>query len=334
MRGDGEGESEAARKNGGKLNNDIKITRPKFVKASAAFDAAVAGVSPYNLTDIAGVFLKEDGELIVYPAIYKHISKIFQLFIIELWGCNWNCRWCVNKFTSLKDMTPLIVSIDEIIGLTTSMCSDSNAPVMFVIGGGEPSLQKTEVLNLIKSLKTRKTSYIVNLETNGSFINEHFIDKANNFGLDRITISFRNPDNKWHKWYTGHSNQSTINALKLVTEKFKGLAVVTLSLFSEIDIPIFKNICKFLYEINPNFVIRISCPLHDIHEYEECYEKRRNKAEEIASLYFDRVVQNPNERLPIEMMRYKIERDERGGMNILKSWEHKIKKRKEAMKHG
>ena len=97
MRGDGEGESEAARKNGGKLNNDIKITRPKFVKASAAFDVAVDGVSPYNLTDIAGVFLKEDGELIVYPAIYKHISKIFQLFIIELWGCNWNCRWCVNK---------------------------------------------------------------------------------------------------------------------------------------------------------------------------------------------------------------------------------------------
>jgi len=92
--------------------------------------------------------------------------------------------------------------------------------------------------------------------------------------------------------------------------------------------------CKFLYEINPNFVIRISCPLHDIPEYEECYEKRRNKAEEIASLYFDRVVQNPNERLPIEMMRYKIERDERGGMNIRKSWEHKIKKRKVAMKHG
>ncbi|MCD6203308.1 MAG: twin-arginine translocation signal domain-containing protein, partial [Methanophagales archaeon] len=46
-----------------KLNSDIKMTRREFIKASAAFGAAAAGV-PYSLTDITNVFLKEDGELV------------------------------------------------------------------------------------------------------------------------------------------------------------------------------------------------------------------------------------------------------------------------------
>jgi len=193
MKGDGEGESEGTRKNDyGKLNNDIKISRRAFIKTTTAFGAAVAGI-PYNLTDITDI-LKEDGELMMYPVVYEFkyefesIWKLpFERFIcIETWGCNWNCRWCPIKFSSLKKVNPISIEIDEITDLLLNFNGDTSETAV-VIAGGEPLLQKEEVLNLIDSLKT-ETKYTVILATNGSLVEEDFIDRANDLGLDRFMI--------------------------------------------------------------------------------------------------------------------------------------------------
>ncbi|MEA2032231.1 MAG: radical SAM protein [Euryarchaeota archaeon] len=176
MKGDGEGGSEGAYENDyGKLNNDIKITSRKFVKESAAFGAAVAGI-PYNLTNIVDI-LKEDGELVMYPIIYSSEYRLARqlpfkrLITIELWGCNWNCKWCPVKFFSSKNMTPIVIPIEQIIGLLLNF-GDDRSSTMLAISGGEPLLQKEEVLKLIASLKTR-TNYTVILATNGSFVEEN-----------------------------------------------------------------------------------------------------------------------------------------------------------------
>jgi len=82
-----DGKGEKSLKNGGKLNNEIKVTRRKFVKTTAAFGAAVAGIPPFNLTDIADIVLKDDGELIMslwkqtYPIpINKAIYYFYPFF--------------------------------------------------------------------------------------------------------------------------------------------------------------------------------------------------------------------------------------------------------------
>jgi len=311
------------------------LTRRRFVKTSAAVGAAVGGIPLYNLTDIADIILKEEGELILYPHLHRFMNKIFQVLNIKLMGCNWNCQWCTNKFPPFEDGTPLMISIGEIIDLSSSVCLDGNIPVLFAISGGEPLLQKAEVLMLIKSLK-RKNNYTVELDTNGSLINEDFIDKANDLDLDRINISFRSLDDNWHKWYTGgQSIQNTIDALRLVTEKFNGLAVVSITLFPVMDVIKFEDMCKFLHKINPDFLIRISCPYNDKHECDDCYLKKINKTGGIALQYFHRVMPDPNyldKFLPIEMVQYKIGRDEIGRINLLKSWEWK--KEKEVMNYG
>ena len=337
MKGDGEGESGGTRKsNSGKLNSDIKMTRREFIKASAAFGAAAAGV-PYNLTDITNLFLKEDGELVIYPVIneikYKFMRKLAffdHIICIKPWGCNWNCRWCPMKIAPYENMRPVIMSIDQIIDLLPYLGVDSSSKTMVAISGGEPLLQKEELLKLITSLKRK--NYTVMLFTNGSLIEEGFIDRANEVGLDQINISFYALDDKLHRWYTGYSNRDTIYALKLVSESFEGLTTVSIVLFNYMDIISFEKICRFLHKIDSNFALRIACPIHNAYEHEKCNKEKRRKADEIASRYFCTIIRNEYFSEKIIMKRYQIEKGENNCLKLVKRWERE--RTKEAMKYA
>lgn len=327
MKGDGEGGSEGAHENDyGKANNEIKVTRHKFVKTTAAFGAAVAG-SPYNLTDITNIFLKEDGELIMYPSVneYKWIESTKKLPFefercvnIHCWGCNWNCKWCSMKFSIFKDMTPIIMSIDNLMYLLISLENKKRIrKTLCSISGGEPLLQKEEVLKLIESLKM-KTNYTVVLSTNGSLLDEYFIDKANDLGLDGINISFRRLDGEWHKQYTdGAGIKSTIDALKLISKKFKGgLQMVSLIAWPELDTEMLEKMFKFLHEINPSFLIKIFRSRYPTLQEEE-WKRRYFEAKTIAWRYGLRVDQT-GEFYQIKSKRYLIKEDENGKVELIK----------------
>lgn len=316
--GNGEGESEGTRENDcEKPNNDLKVSRRRFIKASATF--GVAG-SSYNLTDITDIVLKEDGEVIMYPVIYEYEIVSGESYKkhrigIKLWGCNWKCKWCPTECCcGLKGVPPLGISIDKLTELLLTL--DGDATTMFTISGGEPLLQKEEVPKLIESVKKR-TNYSCGLATNGSLIEANFVEEANAVGLDTINISFYNLDDEWHKEYTGHSNQATINALKLVSDKFEGLTAVSLIPFSNVDTSTFNDMCEFLYRIKPDFAIKIYCPFYPDHEREEC-EKIRYKLDEIALQYFKRVDRSVYYTTQFKQIKYQIEEDERGYLNLVK----------------
>ena len=308
--------------------NDIKMNGCTFIRRSATFGAADAG-TPYNLIDITDLVFKEDWELMIYPIIhefkhdfageYKQSKLPFKrLICFKPWGCNWNCRWCPTKFSILKDMMPITMSIDQITELLLNFGNDTET--MAAISGGEPLIQKEEVLKSIKSLKMN-TNYRVMLLTNGSRIDEEFIENANNLDLDGIDISFYCLDDEWHRCYTGYSNKETINALKLLTERFKGLVVVTIVLFSNIDIATLKSMCKFLSEMNPDFVIKLRCPSIPSHEKEECERHKRQKAEEILLHFVKRMDRNFYFSKQINSIQYLIKGGENGHMDLVKNYE-------------
>ena len=276
--------------------------------------------------DIADIVLKQDGELTIYPVIYELkyglVRKVFKerFIFIKTWGCNWDCIRCPTKITPIKDVMPIRASIDQITELLLNFEGDA-ASTAIAISGGEPLIQKEELLKLIESIKT-KTSYTVMILTNGSLIDEDFVDKANDLGLDVIMISFYGLDNELHRWYTGYSNKDTINALKLVTERFEGKAVVSVVLFNYMDMVTFENMCKFLHKINPNFVIQILCS----HGEEEEFFKKYDEAEEMALRYFRRMDRSYYFSKQIKMIRYQIEEDESSRMNLVKEREWKMEK--------
>jgi MoaA/NifB/PqqE/SkfB family radical SAM enzyme len=236
-----------------------------------------------------------------------------------------------------KDMRPMIASIDKITGLLSDLEADKSS-TLIAISGGEPLLQKEAVLELIRSLKAN--NYVSMLFTNGSLIEDDFVSKVNEFGLNHINISFYALDDKWHRWYTGHSNKDTINALKLVTEKFEGFTTVTIILFNYMDMASLEDTCKFLYNLNQNFIVKIACPIHSAAEYENCVKERRLKAEEIALQYFDKIIRNDYYSERKILRRCQIVEDKSGHMKLSKSWEYESTKEamtfgwKEAMKYG
>jgi pyruvate-formate lyase-activating enzyme len=203
------------------------------------------------------------------------------------------------------------ISTDQIMDLLQKLGGDKET--MLTITGEEPLLQKEGILKSIKSVKS-KTNYIVMLETNGSLIEEDFIVKANDMSLDGVVLPFYDLEEERHRRYTGWSNRNTINALKMLTEKFKGQIVVYIVLFSHIDMLAFENMCKFLFEINPNFVIQILCS----HQKDEEFFKKYNEAKEIASNYFKRIDLSHYFSKEIKMIRYQIVEDEKGQMNLEK----------------
>lgn len=315
-------------------DHEIKMSRRAFSKAVIGFGAAAAGLPGYNLTDVTDVILKDDGGLVMYPVIpeykFELVNKLpfKRLICIEVWGCAWNCKLCCLKFS--KDGLPITMSVDQVMILLRRLGNDKDT--MLMVGGGEPLLQKNEVLKLIGSLKG-ETDYTVMITTNGLLVEENFIDRANDLSLDGINIPFRHIDDSWHKKITGgHSNKNIIKALKLVTERFKGRAVVTLPLYS-CNIEVFEETCKFLHGINPNFVIKVVSLFHDRYaedpeKYDggEC-EKVSQEFEEIALRYFNRMDRSGYFSKQIEYVTYQIKEEGIGKIGLAKRME--LKKRKE-----
>jgi len=296
------------------------LTRRRFVKTSVAVGAAAAGI-PFNLTDITDIALKEDGELLIYPVIYEYQYEFpngerpwFKRIIsVKLFGCDWNCKECPTKFYPSEGKIPMIISVDQIVDLLLSLNDDPET--LLLISGGEPLLQNGEVLKLIDSLKN-ETNYTVMLHTNGSLIEDDFVNKANDTSLDGIVIKLFGLDAEWHKWYTGYSNKDTIKALKLVTERFSGLSVVDLILHPQLDMTTLENMYVFLYEINPNFVITI-CPCH--HKHIKYNDEKRVKAEEISMQYFWQIDRTLSLSKQYKMTRYLIVKDESGHIDLSKN---------------
>jgi len=84
---------------------------------------------------------------------------------IRLQGCNLSCPWCdskyaVNASSTAKQMTPLQVYEDTMALLEPDLARN------VVITGGEPLLQKDEVLQLASSFI--ESGVFVEIETNGT----------------------------------------------------------------------------------------------------------------------------------------------------------------------
>jgi len=118
MKGDGEGESGGARKsNSGKLNNDIKMTRRGFIKASAAFGAAAVGI---------GVSHKYLGDLIETMDEDRIAIEMPDVPSKEVKAKAFDVKEAKDRLKAFADVEPksIIYTGDFISTLTMKLCDE------------------------------------------------------------------------------------------------------------------------------------------------------------------------------------------------------------------
>ena len=97
---------------------------------------------------------------------------------IRLAGCNLRCIWCDTKYAWENSKEMCVKEIVEEV---------SKYPCKSVsITGGEPLVQKAELLELIRQLKD--LSYWIQINTNGTFFDEEIFDL-----VDLITMDCKCP---------------------------------------------------------------------------------------------------------------------------------------------
>lgn len=108
--------------------------------------------------------IQGEGTQIGVPAIFIRLS-----------GCHLRCSWCDSKFTWDRKSGTSMSTEGIIKEIQKYPCRH------IVITGGEPLLQQSELIRLLKKLKTKKDTYFIEVETSGTlktYLNT-FIDQYN-----------------------------------------------------------------------------------------------------------------------------------------------------------
>jgi 7-carboxy-7-deazaguanine synthase len=172
---------------------------------------------------ISEIFYSIEGEGI-------EIGKL-EVFV-RLANCNLRCAWCDTKY-SWNDGQE--ISLNEVINEIAKYPCKSVS-----ITGGEPLLQKTELLKLIRYLKN--SEYWVQINTNGTILDKKIFDL-----VDLISMDFKCPSS---------GMKSDLEIIKRVAELFGHKSQFKFVISDDEDYQYARNIVTSLLEGTPNSVFQ------------------------------------------------------------------------------
>jgi 7-carboxy-7-deazaguanine synthase len=151
---------------------------------------------------------------------------------VRLANCNLQCAWCDTKY-SWNDGQEM--SVNEVISEIAKYSSKNVS-----ITGGEPLLQKTELLVLIQHLKN--LDYWIQINTNGTLFEKSIFDLA-----DLISMDCKCPSSEM---------QSDFEVIKQVRELYSSKSQFKLVISNEEDYQHAKNIVTSLLQGAPHIVFQ------------------------------------------------------------------------------
>lgn len=174
------------------------------------------------------------------------LSELKPRVWITLSGCNFRCRGC---FSFARNAIGEPMSVEAVIRLVKKASNEYYGDAQLeeaVITGGEPTLDKNYLVNLVSKLK-EIAGYVV-LDTNGYLLDGIYLYELIKAGLNEVMFDLKVWDKKLHEWYTGYPNKQILENIRNAYGKVK-LVVNTVYIPGIVDEREIEHISRFLSEI-------------------------------------------------------------------------------------
>ena len=189
---------------------------------------------------------------------YFTLSEIEPRVWFMLRGCNFRCRGC---FRPARDDGGTQLTAAETLVLMERACLDyyGKLPGEAMITGGEPTLDKAYLVQLVRGLKTRGFTKIV-LMSNGYALgeDERYVPELTAAGLTEAHVDIKAFSEELHRWYTGKSSKPVLRAIERLNASGITLIVQTVFIPGIVDLDEIEQIARFLATVNKNIPYRLN----------------------------------------------------------------------------
>lgn len=147
-------------------------------------------------------------------------------------GCNMNCIFCsVGEGLTSKKTAELVIDRDYLVEEAKKVIDFKNCDVHIAINAhGEPTLYK-QMPELICDLKQIPAVKTISLITNGTLLNEGYVDKLAEAGLTRLNVSLNAISERMAKMLEGSGKYDVNHVKKMCGYASKRMEVVLAPVF-------------------------------------------------------------------------------------------------------
>ena len=191
------------------------------------------------------------------PFITLSLSEPEPRIWITLSGCNFKCKGC---FSIARDTIGEPMTVDGLINWVEKSNRAYNGNTLLqdaVITGGEPTLDKDFLLDLVLKLKRSVGVKHITLSTNGYLLDRKYVMELKEAGLDVVKLDIKAYTNSIHLWYTGMSNRPVLKAARYLWESKLDFRVETVLMPEIVDVEEIERIASFLAQIDPGIKYKV-----------------------------------------------------------------------------
>ena len=191
------------------------------------------------------------------PFITLSLSEPKPRIWITLSGCNFKCKGC---FSGARDTVGVPMTVDGLINWVekSSGTYNNNIPLEeAIITGGEPTLDKDFLLDLVLNLKMRVGVEHITLSTNGFLLDRECVTELKDIGLSEVKLDIKAYNDSIHKWYTGMSNRPVLKAVRNLCNCKLDFRVETVLMPKIVDVAEIERSASFLARIDPEIKYKV-----------------------------------------------------------------------------
>jgi len=191
------------------------------------------------------------------PFITLSLSEPEPRIWITLSGCNFKCKGC---FSIARDTIGEPMTVDGLIHWVKKSSRAYNGNTLLqdaVITGGEPTLDKGFLLDLMLKLKRSVGVKHITLSTNGYLLDREYVMELKDAGLDGVKLDIKAYTNSIHLWYTGMSNRPVLKAARYLWGSKLDFRVETVLMQGIVDVEEIERIASFLARIDSGIKYKV-----------------------------------------------------------------------------